>query len=206
MPSKKKQFELLEEATIYHGFFDLIRYKLRHTLYKGGWSQVQERELFQRGNCVAVVLYDPVTDEVVLIEQFRVGAIKSRGDRWLLEIVAGAIESGESPSEVAFREAEEEAGCDIQELIQISEFYTSPGGSSEKITLYCGKVDASNLGGVHGLDHEGEDILVSVVSLDEALEKVNTGKIESAIPIIALQWLALNRERLRDEWEAVVLE
>lgn len=206
MPSQEKQVELLEESTIYHGFFDLIRYKLRHTLYKGGWSQVLDRELFQRGNCVAVVLYDPVTDEVVLIEQFRVGAIQSRGDQWLLEIVAGAIEPGESPSEVAFREAEEEAGCDIQELIQISEFYTSPGGSSEKITLYCGKIDATNLGGVHGLDHEGEDILVSIVSLDKALEKVNSGKIESAIPIIALQWLALNRERLRDEWEGVVLE
>jgi len=206
MTSQKKQFELLEELTIYHGFFDLIRYQVRHTLYQGGWSQVLDRELFQRGNCVAVVLYDPVTDEVVLIEQFRVGAIRSRGDQWLLEIVAGAIEPGESPSEVAFREAKEEAGCDIQELIQISEFYTSPGGSSEKITLYCGKVDASTLGGVHGLEHEGEDILVSIVSLDEALEKVDSGVIESAIPVIALQWLALNRERLRDEWEAVVLE
>jgi len=206
MTSQKKQFELLQESTIYQGFFNLIRYKVRHTLYRGGWGRVLDRELFQRGDCVAVVLYDPVTDEVVLIEQFRVGAIRSRGDQWLLEIVAGAIEPGESPSEVAFREAEEEAGCDIQELIQISEFYTSPGGSSEKITLYCGKVDASNLGGVHGLEHEDEDIFVSVVSLDEALEKIKTGAIESAIPIIALQWLALNRERLRDEWDAVVLE
>lgn len=143
------------------------------------------------------MLYDPKTDEVVLIEQFRVGAIKAKHSQWLLEIVAGAIERGETASDVAYREAKEEAGCDIQELIKISEFYTSPGGSSEKITLYYGKVDASGLGGIHGLDHEGEDILVSVVPLDEALEKINRGLIESAIPIVALQWLALNRERLR---------
>ena len=206
MTGQTKQFELIEQSTIYHGFFDLIRYKVRHTLYKGGWSRILDRELFQRGNCVAVVLYDPVTDEVVLIEQFRVGAIKARDDQWLLEIVAGAIEPGESPSEVAYREAKEEAGCDIQELTRISEFYTSPGGSSEKITLYCGKVDARTLGGVHGLDHEGEDILVSVVSLDQALGKVNSGEIESAIPIIALQWLGLNRDRLRAEWKAANLE
>jgi ADP-ribose pyrophosphatase len=206
MTGQPKQFEVIEESTIYHGFFDLIRYKVKHTLFQGGWSQVLVRELFQRGNCVAVVLYDPVSDQVVLIEQFRVGAIKSRENQWLLEIVAGAIEPGELPREVALREAKEEAGCEIQELIQISEFYTSPGGSSEKITLYCGKVDASNLGGVHGLDHEDEDILVSVVSLDEALEKIETGEIESAIPIIALQWLGLNRMKLRDEWDAAIFE
>ncbi|MEN8261439.1 MAG: NUDIX domain-containing protein, partial [Pseudomonadota bacterium] len=190
MAENGKKFEILRKFTQYRGFFNLERYRLRHTLYRGGWSDVLERELFERGSCVAVLLYDPVMDAVVLLEQFRVGAIKAGRGAWLLEIVAGAVEKGENATEVAYREAQEEAGCEILELRRIFKFYTSPGGASEKITLFCGKVDANGVGGIHGLEHEGEDILVSVVSADEAISKVNEGQIESAIPIIALQWLA----------------
>ncbi|HUL12456.1 MAG TPA: NUDIX domain-containing protein [Methylococcaceae bacterium] len=199
MRSSTKSFELVEETPVYHGFFKLIGMRFRHTLFRGGWSGVVSRELFHRGSCVAVVPYDPVNDSVVLIEQFRVGAMKANADPWLLEIVAGAIEEGEHADEVARRESREEAGCELQELIRICEFFTSPGGSSEKITLYCGIVDTANLGGVHGLEEEDEDILVSVVSFNEAWASLESGRIESAIPIIGLQWLAMNRQRLRRE-------
>jgi len=195
-----KQFEILTQETVYQGFFRLEKYRLRHTLFAGGWSSEINRELFRRGNCVAVLLYDPHADKVVLIEQFRTGAILKPEKAWLLEIVAGAIEKGETPEEVAYRESLEEAGCEIQQLIVINEFYTTPGGSSEWITLFCGKVDSTQAGGIHGLDHEDEDILVRAVDFNEAYLMLENGEIESAIPIIAIQWLALNRQKLKQKW------
>jgi len=198
----EKSFAVDEEIPVYRGFFNMFRLKLRHTLFRGGWSGELTRELFHRGTCVAVVLYDPVNDTVALIEQFRVGALKFKADPWLLEIVAGAVEEGESPQEVARREAREEAGCEIEHLIRVNEFFTTPGGSSEKITLFCGIVDTAKLGGFHGLAEEDEDIRVEVVDFDEAWGLLENGVIDSAIPIIALQWLAMNRARLRLEYGA----
>jgi len=202
MGEREKLFEVVEETPVYQGFFNMFRLKLRHTLFQGGWSGELVRELFHRGTCVAVIPYDPVNDAVVLVEQFRVGALKFKADPWLLEIVAGAVEEGESPPEVALREAREEAGCEIKHLIRVSEFFTTPGGSSEKITLFCGIVDTAGLGGFHGLEEEDEDIRVEVVDFDEAWGMLENGAIDSAIPIIALQWLAMNRARLRLEYGA----
>lgn len=196
----EKSYEILEETPVYQGFFNMSRYRLRHTLFRGGWSGELTRELFHRGTCVAAIPYDPARDAVVLIEQFRVGALKYQGSPWLLEIVAGAVEEGETPEEVAHREAFEEAGCRLRELIRIGEFFTTPGGSSEKITLFCGIADVSNLGGVHGLAEENEDIRVAVTDFDEAWRLFETGRIDSAIPIVALQWLAMNRERIRGQY------
>jgi len=195
-----KQFEIIERDIVYQGFFRLEKYRLKHSLFAGGWSAELDRELFRRGNCVAVLLYDPDLDQVVLIEQFRTGGILQPEKAWMLEIVAGAIEEGESAEEVAYRESVEEAGCEIQQLMVIYEFFTTPGGSSEWITLFCGRVDSSRVGGIHGLDHEHEDILVRAVDFAEAYQMLADRKIESAIPIVALQWLALNREQLRQQW------
>lgn len=196
----KKQFEILDREIVYPGYFRMEKYRLKHTLYAGGWSEEISRELFVRGNCVAVLLYDPAVDKLVLIEQFRAGAILNPDRAWLVEIVAGAIESGETALEVAYRESMEEAGCTIEQMKVINEFYTTPGGSSERITLFCGKIDSSQVGGIYGLDHEHEDILVRAVSFDEAYQMLLNGEIESAIPIIAIQWLALNKQQLQAEW------
>lgn len=196
----KKQFEIIGREVGYQGFFRLEKYRLRHTLFAGGWSAEIDRELFRRGNCVAVLLYDPDADKVVLIEQFRVGGVLQPEKAWMLEIVAGAIEEGETAEEVAYRESMEEAGCEIQELMLINEFYTTPGGSSEWITLFCGKVDSTHVGGIHGLDHEHEDIFVRTVYFDEVYQMLEDRMIESAIPILAIQWLALNRSKLRQKW------
>ena len=192
-----KQFEIIKETSCYKGFFSLKEITLKHTLYKGGWSTPITREIFHRGNCVAVLLYDPVRDEVVVIEQFRVGALQLPDNPWLLEIVAGAIEEGESAEEVAYRESVEEAGCEIQELVKINDFFTSPGGTSELLTLFYGKVDTTNVGGLHGLDHEDEDISVTTMKFDDVYQLLLDGKILSAIPIIAIQWLYINRDNLR---------
>lgn len=195
-----KEFKIINKEILYSGFFRMEKYCLQHTLYAGGWSAAINRELFIRGSCVAVLLYDPERDKVVLIEQFRAGAILQPDRAWLVEIVAGAIEEGETAIEVAYRESIEEAGCEIQELIVINEFYTTPGGASERITLFCGKIDSTKVGGIHGLDHEDEDIWVRSVDFDEAYRMVESNEIESAIPIIAIQWLALNKEKIRQKW------
>ncbi|WP_417549492.1 NUDIX domain-containing protein [Methylophaga sp.] len=197
----KKQFEIIDETTAYNGFFSLKIVSVKHTLYKGGWSAPLTREVFERGSCVAVLLYDPKKDALVIIEQFRPGALQLNDERvWLMEIVAGAIEPGETPESVAYREAIEESGCEILEMIKINEFFTSPGGTSELLHLFCGRIDSTHIGGLHGLDEEDEDISVSVLSFDQVYELLEAGKIISAIPIIAIQWLALHREELRQRW------
>lgn len=195
-----KEFKIINHEVAYSGFFRLEKYQMQHTLFQGGWSGKITRELFMRGNCVAVLLYDPNRDEVVLIEQFRAGAVLNPDRAWLLEIVAGAIEEGELAEEVAYRESVEEAGCKIEEMMLINEFYTTPGGSSERISLFLGKVNTGNIGGVHGLDDEDEDILVSVVKFDEVFEMIESGRIESGVPIIAIQWLYINRDKIREKW------
>ena len=195
----KKQFTIINETTPYQGFFSLKTFELKHTLYKGGWSNTITRELFHRGNCVAVLLYDPNRDEVVIIEQFRIGAMQMPDQAWLLEIVAGAIEQGETAEEVAYRESVEEAGCEIQELVKINDFFTSPGGTSELLSLFYGKVDTGNIGGIHGLDHEDEDISVTAMKFDDVYQLLLDGEILSAIPIIAIQWLFINRDKLRQQ-------
>ncbi|PCJ31379.1 MAG: ADP-ribose diphosphatase [Gammaproteobacteria bacterium] len=197
----KKKFEILKETTVHNGFFKIKEFQLKHSLYKGGWSQPITRELFHRGNCVAVLLYDPILDEVVIIEQFRIGSLQmpEPEQAWLLEIVAGAIEAGETAEDVAYRESIEEAGCEIQQLTKINDFFTSPGGTSELLSLFYGKVDTTHIGGLHGLEHEDEDISVTAMKFDQVYQLLLDGKILSAIPIIAIQWLFINRDKLRAE-------
>lgn len=196
--------EILDKTVCYNGFFRMERYRLRHTLYGGGWSRDIVRELFERGHAAAILPYDPVLDAVVLIEQFRIGALQAPAGPWLLEIVAGVMDHDETPEEVVRREAVEEANCQITDLLPICEYFVSPGGTSERISLFCGRVDASQVGGVHGLAEESEDIRVVAVPAAEAIRYIQTGRIISAAPIIALQWLQLHREALRQRWGAPV--
>ncbi|BBL70494.1 NUDIX domain-containing protein [Methylogaea oryzae] len=193
-------WEIVERIPRYQGFFTIAVLRLRHALFRGGWSEVMTRELFERGDSVAVVPYDPVQDRIVLIQQFRVGALRAGESPWLWEIIAGVAEEDEPPDQVARREALEEAGCTVRHLLRIGEFYTSPGGSSEKLTLYCGIVDSTGIGGIHGLAEEHEDIRVQVVEYAELLDMMERGDISSAVPYMGLQWLTLNRERLRREY------
>lgn len=192
--------EIIRKELCFHGFFRMERYTLRHRLFNGDWSQPITRELLERGHAAAILPYDPVKDQVVLIEQFRVGAMSIATGPWLLEIVAGIIETNEAAEEVVRREAVEEAGCNILDLVPLYDYLVSPGGTTERIALFCGKVDSTHMGGIYGKMEEGEDIKVHVMSLDSALALLSSGKIISASAIIALQWLALNREYLHKIW------
>lgn len=185
--------EIIQQDVGFRGFFKLLRVHLRHKLFAGGWSTTMTRELFIRGHAAAVLLYDPIRDEIILVEQFRVGAIYEEGTPWLLEVVAGIIEEGETAEEVVRREAEEEAGLVIKQLIPISSYYPSPGGCSERISLFLGEIDASLAPQHGGLSDESEDIRVHRVPRTQAMQWLVEGKLDNASTIIALQWLALRR-------------
>ena len=182
----------------FEGYFRVDRLWIRHATFAGDSIEIC-REVFRRGNAVCVLLYDPIADAVVLVEQFRVGALSDRPGApspWMLEVVAGIVEPGESAEDVARREAVEEAGLRLSDVRPITRFLPSGGGCDEWIDLMYAEVDSSLAGGVHGLADEGEDIKVHVLSASEAFELVVSGKINSSPAIIGLQWLELNRSRL----------
>jgi ADP-ribose pyrophosphatase len=196
-----REVEVMERTTVFQGYFRIDRYQLRHEQFAGGLGEPLIREVFERGQVAAVLPVDPANEQVVLIEQFRPGAYAAGFEPWLLECVAGVIEPGESPPEVCIRETQEEAGCTITDLIPITApFFSSPGACSETVSLFCGRVDTTQVGGIHGLADEGEDIRVACWSIDDALQLLANGRIVNAKTIIALQWLALNRDSLTREW------
>ena len=193
---------VLEQTVAYDGHFKIIHHRLRHQLFAGGMSRELVREVFERGHAVAVLPFDPERNQVVLIEQFRIGALGVVDDPWLVEPVAGIIERGESAPAVARREAAEEAGLELLELVPACTYFASPGGSTETCQVFIGRVDAAGADGIFGLIDEGEDIKVHVVPLDTALDWLEDGRIHAATTIIALQWLALHRAELDERWKA----
>jgi len=195
-----RQHEIIEESLSYDGFFKIKCYTLRHTLFEGGWSGPIRRELFMRDDAVGVLPYDPLRDEVLMVEQFRVGLLPRERQPWVLELVAGIVEAGESPQDVAEREAIEESGCPLTALLPIHEYYSSPGGSAEYFHLLLGRVDTEGAGGIFGLPGEGEDIKVHVFPLAQALRMMHDGDIVNAHTLIALQWLQLHKQQVREQW------
>ena len=194
------KWSVVQKKLRYSGFFKLTEIKLQHDLFAGGQSPVISREIIDRGHAVAVLPYDPQRDEIVLIEQFRIGAGEDESGPWVIEIIAGYQEPGESAEAVVHREAEEEAGCLVADLVPMYQYYSSPGGSNEQIQIFLGRTESSHINGIHGLDEEGEDIKVHVLSSQLAFDWLDSGKIDSAAPIIALQWFRLNHERIRRDW------
>lgn len=194
-------YEIIKRDVPYQGVFRMARYELRYRLFNGDWSKTIMREVMERKSAASVLPYDPVQDVVVLIEQFRPGAIANPQSPWLLEAVAGVFDPDEKPPEVATREAKEEAGCDILDLYPICEYFVSPGGCNEYLYLFCGRTDASGVGGIYGLEHENEDIRTHVLPVEKALMLLKEGKIKTSPAIISLQWLQLNREWLRELWQ-----
>ncbi|CAM2944174.1 ADP-ribose diphosphatase [Vibrio mytili] len=194
-----KDIEILSKETVFNGFFKMVKYRFKHRLFAGGWSDVVEREMFERGHAAAMLPYDPKADQVVIIEQIRVGALEHEKP-WQLEIVAGMIDRDESVEDVVRREAEEEAGIEVGRVIPVTSYYPSSGGCSEKLDVFVGEVDASKAHGIHGLDYENEDIRVHVIDRETAYQWVKEGKLENGASIVALQWLQLNHQELRTQW------
>jgi len=194
--------KILKRETVYQGFARLDCYRLRHRLYAGGWSEEMEREIFERGRTVGVLLYDPARDTVILVEQFRLPAHLAGFPAWELEIVAGIVDhEDESAEDLARREAKEEAGIEILgDLVPVHRFMPSPGACTEQVDLYCGRVDAQGAGGIHGLAQEHEDIKVVVLSYRAAMKKLRGDEIKNGLTALALYWLAAHRPELRRRW------
>lgn len=197
-----RTWEIVEKTSPFRGYFRIDRYVVRHALFAGGMSGKIVREVFERGHAAAVLPYDPVRDEVVLIEQFRIGALAAGRDPWLLEIVAGIVEPGETPKSVVRREMAEEAGLTFTAIEPIADVLLSPGGTSETMACFCARVDSREAGGIHGRDDEDEDIRVVPMAADDAIAAVNALTISNAPAVIALLWLAVHRERLKAAWTA----
>ncbi len=196
----RNDVELISKKTLYKGFFRMNEYRFKHRLFKGGWSAEVKREVFERGHAGVLLAYDPKRDKVVLIEQIRIPAYETSQTPWLLEVIAGMVEEGESPEEVVRREATEEAGITIGRCKPIVSYLSSPGGTSERMYVYVGEVDATTATGIHGLACENEDIRVHVVSREQAYQWVEEGIIDNAASVIALQWLQLHHVTLRKDW------
>ncbi|WP_435927876.1 ADP-ribose diphosphatase [Dryocola sp. BD613] len=196
----KNDVEIIARETLYRGFFSLDLYRFRHRLFNGEMSGEVRREIFERGHAAVLLPYDPVRDEVVLIEQIRIAAYDTSDTPWLLELIAGMIEEGESVEDVARREAVEEAGLLVGRTKAVLSYLASPGGTSERSSILVGEVDATTAEGIHGLVDENEDIRVHVVSREKAYQLVEEGDIDNAASVIALQWLQLHYEKLRIEW------
>lgn len=184
--------EIVARERVFQGFFAVDKLTLKHRRYAGDWSPPFSRELFCRGRAAGVLLHDPALEQLVLVEQFRIGLLdNARQSPWVLELVAGIIDEGENPEQMAAREVQEETGLQVSELQFICEYYNSPGGSDECISVFYGQVDASGAGGIHGLAEEHEDIKVVVLPVADALAALQAGKINNAMAIIALQWFRI---------------
>ena len=191
---------LVRQEVAFEGYFKVVRYFFRHTLHKGGMSGIISREVFERGQAGAALLYDPQRDEVVLIRQFRPGAYAAGMEPWLWEIIAGILEANETPEQLIVREAREEANIAIADPITIGRYLVSPGGTSETCAIFCARTDAAQAAGVHGLASENEDIAVHALPFAQILAMLEQGQFQNAKTIIGLQWLVLHRERLRKKW------
>jgi ADP-ribose pyrophosphatase len=191
---------VLEEQSAWSGHFAVRRLTLQHKRFAGGWSAPVLREVFDRGDAVAVLPYDPESDSLVMVEQFRPGAMRGRDSPWMLELIAGIVEAGEQDEDVVHREAMEEAACELSELLPIATYFPSAGACTEQVRMFCGRVTKAAVGELHGLEEEGEDILVHSVARVDALRMVEEDRIPNGHTLIALQWLHIHGEKLRERW------
>jgi ADP-ribose pyrophosphatase len=192
--------EITARETVYRGYFSVEAVNLKHRLFAGGWSDVFRRECFHRGDAVGVLPWDIERDELILIEQFRVGALRADESPWMLELIAGVVEPNESDIDVVHREAQEEAACLLDQVTPIATYYPSAGACSEQIRLFVGRMVSAGVGETHGLDSEHEDIWVHAIPRTQAIALLDAGVINNGHTLIALQWLARCGDRLREQW------
>ena len=197
-----RRVEILERSRIHDGFYKFDRLRLRHERFDGTWTPPLARELLVQRRAVAVLPYDPVREVVVLVEQFRTGCIDLPGAPWLIEAPAGLIDRDETPEQVARREVREETGLAVKHLTFACQYHASPGGTSERVSVFVAEVSAPEAGGTFGVAHEHEDIRTHLVPLATAFAWAAEGRIVAANGLVPLLWLQVHRDRLRDAWSA----
>lgn len=188
----KSKFKIIDKKNLYDGFFKMNEVTLKYRKYDGNWSNNIKRELFGGAQVAAVLPYDPISKEIILIQQFRPGTISKDIDHYLDEIVAGIIDEGESPEITAKRECLEETGCEVKKLIPIQGYFPAPGSSESFYHLFLGEVKSFKGSKIQGLENENEDIFVKCFKINEVRKKMEDGKILNGLTLIALQWFFLN--------------
>lgn len=188
----KSKFKIIDKKNLYDGFFKMNEVTLKYRKYDGNWSNNIKRELFGGAQVAAVLPYDPISKEIILIKQFRPGTISKDIDHYLDEIVAGIIDEGESPEIAAKRECLEETGCEVKKLIPIQGYFPAPGSSESFYHLFLGEVKSFKGSKIQGLENENEDIFVKCFKINEVRKKMEDGKILNGLTLIALQWFFLH--------------
>jgi ADP-ribose pyrophosphatase len=186
---------IARQQRLFDDFFKIDELLVTHRQIDGTTSSVQRRLVFERGDSVAVLLFNRDRRTVVLVEQFKAPTLIARRrddpattDGWLVEPLAGMIDTGEAPEAAAIRETLEETGYRIREPELIGRFFVSPGGTSERVFLYFAEVgDADRVGKGGGIDDE--DIKVLEIGLEELFEQLARGLIEDAKLAIGAYWL-----------------
>ncbi len=186
------KFKIVSKKNLYDGFFKMNEIILKYKKYDGTWTDKIRRELFGGAQVSAVLPYDPIKKEIVLIQQFRPGTISKDFDNYLNEIVAGIIDNGEKPEDAAKRECFEETGCIVKKLIPIQGYFPAPGSSESFYHLFLGEIETFRGTRILGLENENEDIKVQSFKTAEIREKMQNGEILNGLTLIALQWFFLN--------------
>lgn len=185
-----KKVLIEQKKDIFEDVFKIEEAYVRYEKFNGEMTGVVRRISLERGDSVAVLILNLNTNKIIMVSQFRYPTYHN-GDGWLVEIVAGMVDPGETPEETVRREVQEEIGMKIARLEHISTFYPSPGGSSERIHLFYTEVSGESAiyKGSGGLISEGEDVQADEIALEEALSRIKSGGIVDAKTIIGVYWL-----------------
>ncbi len=186
------KFKIINKKNLHDGFFKMNEITLKYKKYDGSWSNKVKRELFGGAQVSAVLPYDPIRKEIILIQQFRPGTISKNFDNYLDEIVAGIIDDGEDPEKTAIRECYEETGCKVRKLIPIQGYFPAPGSSESFYHLFLAETNSFEGERIMGLKSENEDILVKSYKVDMVRKKLENREILNGLTLIALQWFFLN--------------
>jgi nudix-type nucleoside diphosphatase (YffH/AdpP family) len=188
MSTTEKRIVIYGKRRVFDGFFKIDEAELSYERFDGEMSLTVKRLCFQRGDSVAAILFDAERRKLLLVKQFRYPTYE-KGPGWIMEIVAGILEPGETPEAAVRRETLEETGYEIALLEPIATFYVSPGGSSERILLYYAEVlNAGKVGVGGGVARENEDLKTVEYSPEELDHALASGEIQDAKTIIGIQW------------------
>ena len=187
----KLKYKIINKKNLYSGFFSLNKYEFIHEKHNGEWTSTVEREVFSGAHVSSLLPYDPIKKEIILIQQFRAGALSRYDENYLLEIVAGIVDEGENPEQTAIRECFEETGCEVKKIHPIQSYFPAPGSSESYYHLYLGEIQAFDGERIKGLEKENEDILVKSFNIDEVRQMLKEKKIMNGLTLVALQWFFL---------------
>ena len=201
---KKPAAKILSTESAFNGFHDLMVYRLqpRSLRQKGDWTAPIEREIILCNRSALMLIYIPETDELVMGEQFRMGAYLADEDKaFMLECAAGIVDDGEDTESAAIREALEETGCEVTQTEFIGSYFSSPGVTDEEMFMYCGRAAPGIRDGeVFGIEQEGEEVKVHVLPAEEVRQRLDNKEIRHMMSGLALHWFFNNKDRLRQEW------